>query len=194
MSFDCYHGRDLFETSERIPRQSMKTETMVATNQRSTKALVGGLIVSLMVCYTAAAIGGLTTAEAVATWYPNVVKPSWNPPNWIFAPVWSLLYFMMAVASWLVWKADRILVTRPALAWFGFHLMLNALWSLLFFGMKRFDLAMIEIVLLWLSIVISIFLYYRFSKIAAMLLLPYCVWVTFASCLNYAIWSLNRVG
>ncbi len=172
----------------------MNTEPTVAINPRSTNVLVLGFVVSLFVCYGIAAIGGLATAGAVDSWYREIVKPPWNPPNWIFAPVWSFLYFTMAVSSWLVWKADRISVTCPALAWFGFHLLLNAAWSLLFFGMRRFDLAMIEIVLLWISIIISMVLYYRFSKIAAMLLAPYCAWVTFASCLNYAIWSLNRVA
>lgn len=172
----------------------MKTESKVEVNQRSTKVLVVGFFVAFVVCYSVAAIGGLATAEAVDTWYRDIAKPSWNPPNWVFAPAWSFLYFTMAVSSWLVWKADCVAVPRNALAWFGFHLMLNALWSLLFFGMKRFDLAMIEIVLLWISIVISMVLYYRFSKIATLLLIPYCLWVTFASCLNYAIWSLNRIG
>ena len=150
----------------------MNTEPTVAINPRSTNVLVLGFVVSLFVCYGIAAIGGLATAGAVDSWYREIVKPPWNPPNWIFAPVWSFLYFTMAVSSWLVWKADRISVTCPALAWFGFHLLLNAAWSLLFFGMRRFDLAMIEIVLLWISIIISMVLYYRFSKIAAMLLAP----------------------
>ena len=172
----------------------MKTETTAVRNQRSPKVLVAGLVVSIVVCYGVAAIGGVATAGAVDGWYRDVVKPAWNPPNWVFAPVWSFLYFTMAISSWLVWKADRITATRPALAWFGFHLVLNAAWSLLFFGMKRFDLAMIEIVLLWFSIAISIGLYYRVSKLAATLLIPYWLWVTFASCLNYAIWSLNRTG
>jgi tryptophan-rich sensory protein len=172
----------------------MTTEPAEAKNQRSTKILVIGFVVSIVVCYGVAAIGGLATAGAVDSWYREVAKPSWNPPNWIFAPVWSFLYFTMAVSSWLVWKADRFTATRSALAWFGFHLILNAAWSLLFFGMKRFDLAMIEIVLLWISIIVSMILYYRFSKLAALLLVPYCLWVTFASCLNYAIWSLNRIG
>ena len=94
----------------------MNTEPAVAINARSTNVLVLGFVVSLFVCYGVAAIGGLATAGAVDSWYREIVKPTWNPPNWIFAPVWSFLYFTMAVSSWLVWKADRISVTCPALA------------------------------------------------------------------------------
>ena len=158
---------------------------------RNLATVVLGLVVAMAVCFSAAAIGGFATSSSVDDWYVGLNKPSFNPPNWIFAPVWSLLYFMMSVSVWLVWKDSRFSDSRVAIAFFGFHLVLNVLWSVMFFGMQQPGIAMICIIALWCSIVITMKLFTPFSKLAAGLLGPYLAWVTFASALNYAIWSLN---
>lgn len=151
-----------------------------------------GLTVSIAACFLAASIGALATTGSVdSEWFVELNKPTWNPPNWLFGPVWSLLYLMMAVAAWLVWKQSGLGKAKPALCWFGFHLVLNVLWSVLFFGLQQPGWAFLEIVALWLSIVVSIVLFYPHSKLAAGLLVPYFLWVTFASFLNFTIWSLN---
>ena len=121
-------------------------------------------------------------------WYNGLVKPSWNPPNWVFGPVWSTLYLLNAIAAWRVWRVGQ---SRLALsAWFV-HLVPNALWSYLFFGAKRIDWALLDIVLLSFSIVTVMTLFYRRDRIAALLLSPYLLWVSFASVLNWTLFSLN---
>jgi benzodiazapine receptor len=161
---------------------------------RSTAGLAIGLAVWIMICFSAAAIGGFATTSSVGGWYAEINKPSWNPPDWIFGPVWSALYLMMAIAAWLVWKSSTLESTRVALGWFVFHLLLNVFWSVLFFGLQQPGWAFVEIIALWISIMVAIVLFYRHSKIAAGLLVPYLCWVTFASVLNYTIWSINPVG
>jgi tryptophan-rich sensory protein len=159
----------------------------------SKTSLVLGLAVSIVVCFSAAAIGGLATSSSVNGWFAGINKPSWNPPNWIFGPVWSTLYLMMSIAAWLVWKNSGIQNAKLALGWFVFQLLLNVLWSVLFFGLQQPGWAVIEIVGLWFSIVITIVLFLQHSKLAAALLVPYLLWVTFATYLNYSIWILNRM-
>lgn len=161
-------------------------------SRRSITSLVTALMISIVVCFTAGAIGGMATTTAVNGWYAEVIKPSWNPPNWIFGPVWSTLYLMMGVSAWLVWKDSQNKNPNLALGWFAFHLLLNVFWSVIFFGLQQPGWAAIEIVALWISIVVSILLFYRYSKLAAALLVPYLLWVTFAMFLNYTIWSLNQ--
>ena len=158
----------------------------------SKTSLALGLAVSIVVCFSAAAIGGLATSSSVDGWFAGVNKPSWNPPNWIFGPVWSTLYLMMSIAAWLVWKNAGIQNAKIALGWFVFQLLLNVLWSVLFFGLQQPGWAAIEIVALWLSIVITMVLFFRHSRVAVGLLIPYLLWVTFATYLNYSIWILNR--
>jgi len=154
--------------------------------------LAMGLVVSIAICFLAASIGGFATSSSVSSnWFVELNKPSWNPPNWIFGPVWSVLYLMMAVAAWLVWKQSGFAKSRLALGWFAFHLLLNILWSVLFFGLQQPGWAAIEIVVLWISIAVSIGLFYRHSKLAAALMVPYVLWVSFATFLNFTIWSLN---
>lgn len=151
----------------------------------------------LTVVVTCLAIGyfsGMVTRQAILDWYPTLVKPSFNPPNWVFAPVWSLLYVMMGVAAGLVW--DKIEWNRPiikkALTLFAIQLALNALWSYLFFGLHNPFLAGIEIVLLWLMIYETYLQFAKINKIAGYLLLPYLAWVSFATVLNVSIWWLNK--
>ncbi len=118
-------------------------------------------------------------------------KPIYAPPNWVFGPVWTLLYLMMAVAGWLVWKSSVGTAKRRELTIFGIQLLLNAVWSALFFGLHRPDLALIEICTLWLAILATVLTFKRHSSTAAALLVPYLVWVSFAAILNYGFWSLN---
>lgn len=154
-----------------------------------------GLFVAIMICFGCAAMGSSATTPQLADWFANLKKPTWNPPNWLFAPVWTTLFIMMAVAAWLVWRnswqSDRWAKSRLALSWFGIQLALNVGWSVLFFGFQRPGFALIEIVILWLAIAITGYLFARHSKIAAILMVPYLCWVSFASVLNWAIWSLN---
>jgi tryptophan-rich sensory protein len=153
----------------------------------------------LIVVVTCLAIGyfsGMATQSSIKTWFPTLVKPSFNPPNWIFAPVWSMLYIMMGIAAGLVWNRlelsnDKELV-KKSLLFFAVQLGLNALWSVLFFGLRNPMLALIEIVLLWLMIYETYIKFGKIDKIAGYLFLPYLAWVSFASILNASIWWLNR--
>lgn len=151
----------------------------------------------LTVVVTCVAIGylsGTVTQESIMTWYPSLIKPSFNPPNWIFGPVWSMLYIMMGVAAGLVW--DRMEYEKEtlknALIIFAIQLTLNALWSYLFFGLRNPMVAGIEIILLWLMIFETYTQFVKINKIAGYLLLPYLAWVSFATVLNGSIWWLNR--
>lgn len=124
-------------------------------------------------------------------WYASLKKPSWNPPPWIFAPVWISLYAMMAVAAWLVWKRGGFSTQRRPLTLFLAQLALNALWTPLFFGLHRPGLACLEIALLWLAIAATLLAFRPVNRAAAWLLAPYLAWVTFAAALNFALWKLN---
>lgn len=151
----------------------------------------------LTVVVTCLAIGyfsGMVTRSSIATWYPTLIKPSFNPPNWIFAPVWSMLYVMMGVAAGLVWNRieSEKEVVKKALMVFSVQLALNALWSFLFFGLKNPMLAGLEIIILWLMIYETYLQFAKINKIAGYLLLPYLAWVSFATVLNASIWWLNR--
>lgn len=151
----------------------------------------------LTVVVTCLAIGyfsGMVTRSSIATWYPTLIKPSFNPPNWIFAPVWSMLYVMMGVAAGLVWNRieSEKEVVKKALVVFAIQLALNALWSFLFFGLKNPMLAGLEIIILWLMIYETYLQFAKINKIAGYLLLPYLAWVSFATVLNASIWWLNR--
>jgi translocator protein len=123
-------------------------------------------------------------------WYATLAKPSWNPPSWVFAPVWTTLYALMGVAAWLVWDPHRG-AAQTALTLFVLQLIANAAWSWLFFGLQSPFLAFIDIVVLWLLIIATTLAFRRLRPIAAALLLPYLAWVTFAAALNYQIWRLN---
>lgn len=124
-------------------------------------------------------------------WYASLNKPSWQPPNWLFGPVWSVLYAMIAVSGWFVWLEVGLQGAGLAFAVYAAQLFLNAVWSGLFFGMRRIDLAMLEVILLWLSIVLNIIVFYPISAAAAWLLLPYLLWVSFAAFLNFVMLKLN---
>jgi translocator protein len=150
------------------------------------------LMVCLLASLSAGAVGGFATARAVTSWYPTLTKPAWTPPAWLFGPVWTVLYVLMGVAAWRVWLHRAEPPAAQALAIFGVQLVLNALWSLLFFGLRAPGLAMAELVLLWLAIAASLGAFWRLEPLAGALLVPYLAWVTFAGALNHAIWWLNR--
>jgi translocator protein len=142
----------------------------------------------LLLCLGVGGLAGWATSQAVVDWYPTLVKPSWQPPPWLFGPVWTVLYAMMAVAAWLVWRVGN---ARAALMLFGGQLLLNLAWSFLFFGARSPGLALLDIGALWLAIAATIFAFAFKSRIAAYLMVPYLCWVSFASALNASIWSLN---
>lgn len=148
---------------------------------------IAGLIVSIAICFCATIVGVVARPDA---WYAALNKPSFNPPSWVFGPVWTTLYLMMAVAAWGVWRFGN--ERKAALVAFGIQLALNAAWSPLFFGMHRPDLAFIDLVALWFAIVATIVLFLRQVTWAGWLLAPYLAWVTFAGVLNFSIWQLNR--
>ena len=152
------------------------------------------ILVVVVTCLAIGYFSGMVTRSAITTWYPTLVKPSFNPPNWIFAPVWSMLYIMMGVAAGLVWNRinHKKEVVKNALIFFAVQLGLNALWSFLFFGLKNPMLAGIEIVILWLMIYETYTKFAKINSIAGYLLLPYLLWVSFAMVLNGSIWWLNR--
>ena len=155
---------------------------------------ISKILVVVVTCLVIGYFSGMVTRSAITTWYPTLVKPSFNPPNWIFAPVWSMLYIMMGVAAGLVW--DRMEqekeAVKKALVFFAVQLALNALWSFLFFGLKNPMLAGLEIVILWLMIFETYSKFIKINKIAGSLLIPYLLWVSFATVLNASIWWLNR--
>jgi tryptophan-rich sensory protein len=146
------------------------------------------LLVFVVVPFGAALIGSLFPPD---DWYASLSKPSWNPPNWIFGPVWTALYLMMGVSAWLVWRKVGFKGGAVPLAAWAIQLGLNAAWSWLFFGLHRPDLAFTEIVVLWLAIVATTVLFWRVNTGAGLLLTPYLAWVTFASVLNWTLWQLN---
>jgi benzodiazapine receptor len=166
-------------------RPSPTTGAVTNSTTRSAAALVGWLALS----FTAAAMGGFFLP---GEWYTSLRKPSWNPPNWIFGPVWTVLYATMAVAAWLVWKRGGFAGQRLALYLFLIQILLNALWSPLFFGMRNPGLAFVDIVLLWLAVLATVVAFWKTRPLTGALLVPYVAWVTFASVLNFAIWRLNR--
>ena len=161
--------------------------------QRPVPTQAVGLVVSLMICFAAGGIGGLATTQGLDSWYETLNKPTWNPPNWVFAPVWTTLYGLMGTAVWLVWRGGVWNEVKSAVVLFTVQLVLNGLWSILFFGLQNPGGALIEIVALWLAIVATTVLFFRRSMIAGGLMMPYLLWVSFASFLNFTIWNLNRI-
>ncbi len=139
-------------------------------------------------CFLAALTGA---AYRPGDWYERLAKPSWRPPNRLFAPVWTVLYFLIAVSGWLVWREAGFAGAALPLAIYALQLVLNAAWTPLFFGLHRPDLGFLDIVLVWLSVAATIALFYPIHASAALLLLPYLAWVTFAAALNFAVWRLN---
>jgi len=155
------------------------------TAARNALGLVGWFVASL-------AAGWIGSRFTPGAWYKALARPTWTPPSAVFAPVWTVLYVLMAVAAWLVWRRAGFTGARMALWLFIVQLVLNALWSYLFFGAHRADLAFFEIVVLWAVILITVVLFWREVQLAGLLMLPYLAWVGFASFLNFALWQMNR--
>ncbi len=149
-------------------------------------------IMFLAICFVAAAVGASFTNSSVKTWYPRLQKPAGTPPSWVFGPVWSVLYFLMGTAVWLVWQLREERDVRLALSLFFGQLLLNAAWSFIFFGLQRPDVALAEILVLWLAIVLTTMSFSEYSSHAFWLMTPYLGWVTYATYLNFGIWRLNR--
>ncbi len=149
------------------------------------------LIVLLLAAFSAAAIGGIATGSSVRDWYPLLNKPSWNPPSWVFGPAWTLLYTLMSIAAWRIWLRRDQPGAITTLRLHAVQLIANALWSILFFGQRRPDLALMEIGVLWTLLLIIQIRLFRQDRPAALLWLPYLAWVTFATALNTSIWWLN---
>lgn len=164
------------------------------------------LVIALAVPFLAAAIGAQATDRSVNTWYRTLRKPTWNPPSWVFGPVWSTLYTLMGIASWLVWRSgtgptlengalvepNQKQTVNNALTLYGVHLVFNALWSVLFFGKRNIKWALAEVVVLWALIGATLVRFYQIKRVAGLLLVPYLLWSTFAMVLNANIWQMNR--
>ncbi|MBI2040035.1 tryptophan-rich sensory protein [Candidatus Microgenomates bacterium] len=143
------------------------------------------LILSIGLCLGAGFIGSIFTVSSITTWYVTLNKPSFSPPNWVFGPVWTMLYALMGISLYLVWLKQRI----PTVFWI--QLFLNVIWSIIFFGMRNPLLALVDIVALWIAIILTIKAFSKINKLSAYLLYPYLAWVSFASILNFAIVILN---
>lgn len=150
------------------------------------------LIAAVLICELAGLIGSAFTYPSISDWYTKLNKPSFSPPNWLFAPVWVMLYLFMGVSAYLVWeKGMKKKEVRDALSIFVVQLLLNTLWSLLFFGLRCPLCGLLGIAVLWVAILLTIIKFRRISKTAALLLLPYILWVSFAVLLNFYVWMLN---
>jgi len=151
---------------------------------------ITGLIISLLICFIVAGLGALTSINA-GEFYAALAKPDWAPPAWLFGPAWTVLYIIMAIASWLVWRQEGFGAAQIALSLYLTQLVFNALWSWLFFSLHNGMWAFIDISLLWVSLVILIYQFWKISIVASIMLLPYILWVSFATMLNFSIWQLN---
>ena len=149
-------------------------------------------IISIGVCLAVGAVSGLFTADAIPTWFTTIQKPSWNPPNWLFGPVWTTLYVLMGIAFFLVWRSPNSADKSRAMWAFGTQLVLNFFWSFIFFKQQNISGAFIEILFMLAAIVVTIVLFSKVNRTAAWLLAPYLAWVSFASFLNFTIWQLNK--
>jgi len=160
--------------------------THTSSNPPSRQALA--LVAWLALCFAAS---GTAVFVSTGGWYADLHKPLWNPPAWVFAPAWTLLYVMMAVAAWLVWREGGWKAHRRALGLFVLQWLLNALWTPLFFGMHRPELALAEIIMLWCVLAATLVSFWRVRRAAGFLLMPYLAWVSFAAMLNFTIWQMN---
>jgi len=151
------------------------------------------LIIAILICQMIGLIGAVFTSSSVSTWYVTLTKPSFNPPNWVFAPVWTTLYIMMGISAFLVWeKGLEDQKVKTSLSIFGIQLILNLSWTIIFFGLKSTMGGLVVIIILWFLILLTILHFYKLSKVAGIILLPYIMWVSFATVLNTAIVILNH--
>jgi tryptophan-rich sensory protein len=149
-------------------------------------------ILGIVICLSAGFIGSVFTTPQIPSWYAALSKPAFTPPGWVFAPVWTILYLMMGVALFLVWRKWGVAGSVSIALWaFGVQLVLNVLWSAFFFGLQSPVAGFVEILFLWIAIVVTILLFYRISRISAILLVPYLLWVSYAAVLTFSIWRMN---
>lgn len=150
------------------------------------------LIISILICNSAGFIGVVFTSSAIPTWYDSLKKPPFSPPNWIFGPVWTILYTLMGISAYFVWRQGiNDSQVKTALIIFGVQLFLNALWSPIFFGFRALFAGLIVIIIMWIAILLTILAFLKISTVAAVLLIPYILWVSFATILNFSLWILN---
>lgn len=159
--------------------------------KKSVEVQIAGLVLFATACFAVAGIGSTWTIPSIDPWYLQLQKPQWTPPAWVFGPVWTVLYAMMALAAWLVWREHGFREARVAMGLFVVQLLLNAAWSGLFFGLRSPAAGMLNILLLWPAILATIIAFWQKSSWAALLMLPYFAWVSFALVLNGAIWQMN---
>lgn len=157
---------------------------------RGTRTWIG-LIVFVGACLAVGRIGSIFTSLSRATWYETLRRPDWAPPDWLFGPVWTALYIAMGVAAWLVWRRLGLPGAIVPLTLFAIQLLLNLAWTGIFFGLRAPGAAFVEIIALWAAILATMAAFWRVSRTAGLLLLPYLLWVTYAAALNYQIWRLN---
>jgi len=158
------------------------------------KGKLAGLIAAIIICEFVGILGSIFTIPSITTWYAALHKPSFSPPNWLFGPVWMLLYALMGISAYLIWeKGIKKKGVKPALKLFALQLILNFIWTVLFFGLRSPLLGLIAIAVLWFAILATILKFSKLSKNAAMIMVPYLLWVSFAAVLNLAVWMLNVV-
>lgn len=151
------------------------------------------LIIAIIIPVAIGAASGFFTSSEIPGWYQTINKPTWNPPSWLFGPVWTTLYVMMGIALFLIWKSDASQsVKKTAIILFAVQMLLNFFWSFIFFNQHQIGWAVVEIITMWVFILLTIFAFAPISKTAAWLLVPYISWVSFATILNYTIWQLNK--
>lgn len=167
---------------------------MAAIAELPQRRPIPSLVVAVLACVIAGASGGLFTATGLETWYPELTKPAISPPSWVFGPVWTVLFALMGIAVWFIWRKigdAEVRGARLALGMFVAQFALNVAWSAVFFGVRSILGGLVVVLVLWITIVATVFLFDRVNRVAAALLIPYLAWVSFAGYLNYLIWTLN---
>ena len=149
------------------------------------------LFVFIIVCLGVGGLGAIATTPEIDGWYRTIAKPSWNPPGYVFGPVWTTLFVLMGIAAWLVWKGKGFKEAKIPLGLFAAQLLLNVAWSWIFFNRHQLGWAFAEILILWLAIAVTTIAFFKETKVAGALMLPYLAWVSFAAVLNFTIWRLN---
>ncbi len=161
---------------------------------RSRLVDIAGLVLFVALCLAIGGLGAAVTETSVKTWYAALAKPPFNPPDAVFGPVWTVLYVLMGIAAWRVWRAVDRDTARGPLTLFALQLALNLGWSVVFFGLQKIGAAVATIVVLWVAILVTMLAFRTVDRVAALLISPYLAWVTFAAVLNVAIWQLNPTG
>jgi len=156
------------------------------------KTLTLKFLISILLPLSLGAIAGMFTSQSVPEWYATLNRPSFNPPNWIFGPVWTTLYILMGISFFLIWKQDASKERNRAILFFLLQLLLNFAWSFIFFYFNKIGLALVEIILLWISIIMMLVVFYKIKPMASYINIPYLLWVTFATVLNASYYILNR--